>query len=158
KSLCLCKVFSRGGEKVREKKGGIPRQCDQVERVLRGEPIKSQLHLFFFFFDLEDRHRARRVQHEHELLWHYVPRVYSLRRVQYQCEESVPWLFGSMGEDGVFDPLPCHIILQYEVLVWNYCFILETHESAVAGRPLQIDIVQNRFQSIDRYTRVKCDL
>ena len=144
------------GDRLREQHLRLSREGDQVECVARIESVDCQLHGFFGFLDREAAHRARGVDHEHQLLRRDVLDGEALGRLQNHGEEAT--LVGLMREDGVFDLCPGDLVAQDEVLIWKHRLLLERRYRAALRGAVESDLVGLGDKAVDRHAGIDGNL
>src|SRR6185436_4120230 len=110
-----------------------------IERIRRIKTVERKLHRLFRLLDRKSLHRARRVEHKHELL---CPDIFSRNAVGWlknQCE--VTTLVRAMRYQGILDRAACDIVTKHEVLVGDRRAFAESQARAVRISTLNINVM-----------------
>lgn len=119
-------------------------------------PAQRELHGLFRFLDGKPPHRAGSVENKYQLLRRDVLRRGFGGRLQNHGEESAPAI--AVRQNGVCHVLAGHVVLQHEVFIRKLRFVLQAQRRSVWSRPLDIDVVRQRPQKVNRHAGVESHL
>ncbi len=117
KRLGLSQVLASRRHWFGKQDTGVARKSDEVERVSRIETVERELHRLLRLLDRESAHRARRVEHKHELLWRHVCNRDAVGWLQNHREETAS--FGAMRQHCILDGLRRDVVTKNEIFVGN---------------------------------------
>src|SRR6185369_15594932 len=112
------------------------------------EILEREVDALLGLLDRKAAHRARRIEHEDELLRRHVLCRDAIRGLKNEREETAAVV--AVREYGVLYLLARDLVLHDEVAVRDLALVLERHDGGALVAPDDIYVVQGRAHVLDR--------